>query len=205
MRADGINHRNDNFDNDVGTQGTAPVGFYFRGPNNYFRDNVATNLISSQGSNDAAYGIKYIPVYLGDIRVPNFKGADTSVASQYHLEKANGIPILEFQNNEVYSAESGLTYWWINTVDHAVQNGPPSTILNYRVWHHFSHGAYNYPAHKMIFDSMVVRGNPAVGVGDGFQGGDYLMKDYIFRNLDIRGMNVGLGELPQFRWWIDRD
>ena len=59
--------------------GTEGVGFWFRGPNNYVRNNVAANF--QNPTTEAAYGFVFQFRYLGNIAVPNFKGADTIMAT----------------------------------------------------------------------------------------------------------------------------
>ena len=54
--------------------GTEGVGFWFRGPNNYVRNNVAANF--QNPTTEAAYGFVYQFICLGNIAIPNFKGAD---------------------------------------------------------------------------------------------------------------------------------
>ena len=58
--------------------GTEGVGFWFRGPNNYVRNNVAANF--QNATVEAAYGFVYQFRLLGNVAIPNFKGADTSAS-----------------------------------------------------------------------------------------------------------------------------
>ena len=92
--------------------GTEGVGFWFRGPNNYVRNNVAANFQNE--TIEAAYGFVYQLRMLGNIAVPNFKGADPAVAGQFTTRNGNNMPILQFENNEAYGAmQGGFTYWWV--------------------------------------------------------------------------------------------
>ena len=97
--------------------GTEGVGFWFRGPNNFVRNNVAANFQNS--TTEAAYGFVYQFRFLGDIKVPNFKGADTMGLmgpDQFTLMNGNNMPLLQFENNEAYGAmQGGFTYWWISS------------------------------------------------------------------------------------------
>jgi hypothetical protein len=97
-----------------GDEGSA---YWFRGANNYVRDNVGANYLGEQA--EAAYGFKFYLVYLGDVRIPNFRGADTTVSSQYTTRNGNAMPMLEFARNEAYGVENGLTIWWLNAIDTA--------------------------------------------------------------------------------------
>ena len=56
--------------------GTEGVGFWFRGPNNYVRNNVAANY--QNPTTEAAYGFVFQFRYLGNIAIPKFKGADAT-------------------------------------------------------------------------------------------------------------------------------
>ena len=64
--------------------------FWFRGPNNYIRNNVAANAAES------GFGLPVTA--LGVVRIPKFKGADTSSASeslQLDTEPRDGSRVLE--------------------------------------------------------------------------------------------------------------
>ena len=71
-------------------EGTEGTGFWFRGPHNFIRNNVAANLWGD--TTEAAYGFKFFMRYLGNINVPNFPGGDTSVAGQYTPENGSQPP-----------------------------------------------------------------------------------------------------------------
>ena len=62
--------------------GTEGVGFWFRGPNNYVRNNVAANF--QNPTTEAAYGFVFQFILLGNIAMPNFKGADPAIAGPVH-------------------------------------------------------------------------------------------------------------------------
>ena len=53
--------------------GTEGVGFWFRGPNNFVRNNVAANF--QNPTTEAAYGFVYQFSNPGHVAIPNFKGA----------------------------------------------------------------------------------------------------------------------------------
>ena len=85
--------------------GTEGVGFWFRGPNNYVRNNVAANF--QNPTTEAAYGFVYQFIHLGNIAIPNFKGADPAIAGQFTTRNGNNLPLLQFDNNEAYGAMQG--------------------------------------------------------------------------------------------------
>jgi hypothetical protein len=175
-------------------EGTEGGGFWFRGPNNHVRQNVAANLWGN--TTEAAYGYKYFMRYLGSVRVPNFKGADTSVSGQYTTRNGNQMPLLEFRDNEVYSAAQGMTYWWVNSQDPTAYSGAQeSLVANLGIWHVFNKAVYHYPSARMTFDGLVIRGrDPASAAccGTGWHGEDYAAAHIVIRNADIQGMNIGV-------------
>jgi hypothetical protein len=171
-------------------------GFWFRGPNNYIRNNVAANLMSD-GPN-AAYGFTLWQSYLGTIKVPNFKGADTSVSGQYTTKDGNALPVLEFSGNEVYGATGGgLTYWWIGTFGRGYPRATQDTIFkNLHIWHVFNAPIFHYQAMRIIHDGLIIRGkdpasNPAC-CGTGVTMMDYAANGITFRNVNIQGMKTGI-------------
>lgn len=174
-------------------QGRESVGIYLRGPLNYVRDNVVTNVLSDGA--DSGYGYKYFFHYLGDIKVPNFKGASTADGSgQYTVRNPRRVSITEFNNNETYGAmESGMTYWWIGTYESDPDlNAPESFIRNLKVWNASNKAIFHYAAHRLTIENLVVRGAGSIGIDFA----DYFGRDITIRNADIQaGMN-GIGGSP---------
>ena len=108
--------------------------------------------------------------------------------------------MLEFTNNEVYSAAQGLTYWWINSqsVPGPAWNPTPAETVfrDTRIWHVFNVGVYHYPSDRITFDGLTIRGAYPRGVSAcctvGHFGSDYGMKDLVIRRADIQGMGRGI-------------
>ncbi len=147
------------------------------------RNNVAANLWGN--TTEAAYGYKFFLRLLGNIDIPNFPGADTSIAGQYTTKDGNRLPILEFRDNEVYGAAQGMTYWWVNSQDpqRLYASAQETVIKNLRIWHVFNAGVYHYPAARITFDGLVVRGkDPAASAccGRGWHGEDYAATNIVF-------------------------
>jgi G8 domain len=171
--------------NDLGWEGS---GFWFRGTNNWVRDNVAVNVLKE-------YGFKYFPFYINTVKIPNFPGADTTVAGQFTSVVGNGIPIKEFLRNEVYGATTGgLTYWWLGTVANTpVANVPVSVVKDLHVWHVWDSAIFHYPANMLTIDGLVVRGkSPSQSPSIGFKGLDYYARNLLISNADIQGMAYGI-------------
>jgi hypothetical protein len=177
----------------IGTEGG---GFWFKGPNNYVRNNVAADLWGNQP--EGAYGYKFFFHYLGNIRVPKFKGADTGASGQHVEMDGNKMPILEFTNNETYGAAHGLTYWWVNAFGAPDRDfaATETVFRDTRIWHVFNVAIYHYPSDRITFDGLTIRGGQPPGVtaccSVGHYGGDYGMKDLVIRRADIQGMGRGI-------------
>jgi hypothetical protein len=178
--------------------GTEGVGFWFRGPNNFVRNNVAANY--QNPTTEAAYGFVFQFIGLGNIVVPTFKGADTLGMHgpvQGNTVNGNGLPLLEFNNNEAYGAMQGaLTYWWVGSLDpQPVAGAPESVIRNFKAWHTYNKTVYVYPGQKVTFEGLKIRGKFDAAshcCGDGVWFEDYSTKDTIIRNADIQGMEDGI-------------
>jgi hypothetical protein len=160
------------------------AGFWFRGPNNYIRNNVAAN------ADTFGYGLA--AGSLGEVRVPKFKGADTSKESETTALDTTNAPVLEFANNEAYGEiQTGVACGW---------NGE---IKNFRVWNPSRHGLTGTPTDRLIVDSIIVRGDKSI-LSDEFESPtgvwvtNYIAKSIVVRNADIQGMRTGVYS-PFFR------
>jgi hypothetical protein len=167
--------------NDPGGEG---AGFWFRGPNNYIRGNVAANADT--------FGFGLAAGALGEVRIPAFKGADTSIESETRAIDTTAAEVLEFRGNEAYGAiQTGLALGW---------NG---SILDFRVWNPSRHGLTLTPADKLTAENVTVRGDQSVLEDElespaGVWVGNYLSKSIALRNADIQGMRTGVSS-PFFR------
>ena len=170
------------------------TGFWFRGPLNYVRNNVAANIMT-QDMVETAYGYKYLFYYLGTKTIPAAQGANpmTNGISM----NLNTVPILEFSNNEVYGATSGgMTYWWVGMQDNTPLNvSGTSVIKNLHIWNVHERGIFAYHTNRLTLDGLVVRGTDPRSTaccGYGYDANDYPQKDNIFRNIDIQNMSRGI-------------
>ena len=171
------------------------LGFWFRGPNNYVRDNTVANAMGT--SAEAARGFEMFFVYLGEICVPDGPGADPA-AGQCTRVNGNALPLLEFARNEVYGpTEIGLSIWWLGTLDTSPLPVAESVVRDFRVWHHSRYGYYGYPANRLTFDGFVARGDKDVIANRhefilGIWFGDYMNQDVVIRNADIQNLRTGI-------------
>lgn len=154
------------------------AGFWFRGPNNYIRNNVAANA--------DAFGFGLAAGGLGTVHIPAFKGADTSQLNETTTLDTTGAAVLEFTNNEAYGAmQAGVAWGW---------NG---TVANLRVWHASRHGLTATPADKLVVDHITVRGDKSVLSRQvenpaGVWLSNYVAKTIVVREADIQGMRAGV-------------
>ncbi len=173
---------------DLGVEG---AGFWFAGPNNIITGNVAADVETGGW----AYGFLYYIDVNGDepVPVPNFKGADTSVAGQYTLVNMEDLPLLGFTGNQVYGVAGGMTVWYLGIGGATVGQ---SLIESFTVWNVWN-GFFAYPMVNVVFDHYVVLGyepglsNPNVD-STAFVLVDYLTIDCIFENCDIQDMEWGI-------------
>jgi hypothetical protein len=187
VRVSGTEERIDN-------EGAAGSGFWFRGPNNYIRDNVAANI---HGNLDD-YGFLIFAYHLGEQAIPSFKGADPSRPDQNRVVNMNATPLLEFARNEAYGAmPGGLSIWWIGSQDGApYDNVAESLIKDFKAWNFFRRGIFLYPTNHVTIDGLMVRGGPDRD-SFGILFGDYSAYNSVVKNVDIQGMGAGIS-MPSF-------
>jgi hypothetical protein len=159
---------------DPGAEGS---GFWFSGPNNYIRNNVAANAdvfgFSLAGS-------------VGTVRIPAAKGADTRSAAESAPLNTATAPVLEFSNNEAYGAlQIGLDCSW---------NG---VLSNFVVWNATRHGIVGTPTDRLVIEGLVARGEAAALANHlenptGVWLGNYAAKQIVVRNADIEGLRTGI-------------
>jgi G8 domain len=152
--------------------------FWFRGPNNYVRNNVAAN------ASESGFGLPVAA--LGTVRIPKFKGADTSIASESVQFDTARAAVLEFANNEAYGAiQNGLTWVW---------NG---TISNFTVWHPSRRGLAATPAETLVVDKLTARGDSTILASAdenpvGVWVANYASKNVVIANANVQGTRVGV-------------
>ena len=170
---------------DWGFEGTA---FWFRGPNNYIRNNVAANTNS--------YAIAFMMVDVSDVPVPSKPGADPSRSGRGTNMMA--MPLLEFSNNEIYGSFSGISVWNLGSnccID--VYDVPESRFVNTTLWHVSFRGYNSYGSNRVVFDGWTQRGDRAVLANPhekplAFSFGDYLVRNTVIRNVDVQGLRIGI-------------
>jgi hypothetical protein len=179
-----------------GERSEAGRGYWFRGPNNVVRDNVAANVMSDGPMGGVGFDLYF--VYLGQIAVPRFRGADTAVDGEARSQNGNATPLRAFSGNEVYGAtETGLQIYWLGTVDTKPLRTPESVVRDFRVWNFSRYGYYGYPANHLTFDGFTARGDRSVIENRhefvlGIWFGDYMNQGVTIRNADIQNLRSGI-------------
>jgi len=168
--------------NDWGYEGSA---FWFRGPNNVVRDNVAANTNS--------FGYAYVHLGVKNVDVPKSAGSDKTRVTDMTL-----LPLREFARNELYAAVNGLTLWNVMaSCCTRVFEGPESLIRDFRAWHISRYGMYNYGMNHVTFDGWVQRGDKRVLANShefliGLWFDDYPARNVIVRRADIQNLRTGI-------------
>lgn len=154
------------------------AGFWMRGPNNFVRNNVAANT--------EVFGFGVAAGGLGTVRIPAFKGTDTSQDGQYVMLDTTEAPLLEFTGNEAYGAvETGVAVGW---------NG---TLKDIHVWHAWRHAIAAFPTDRLTVEGAVVRDDASV-LSDPIENAtgiwftNYAAKSLIVRRADVQGTRVGV-------------
>lgn len=186
MRVPGTGNRADSScGSDCGREG---VAFWFHGPNNYVRDNVAANT-------PHRYGYTIFVKYVGDKDIPTFKGADPHLEGQSTRVHMNKTPLLEFARNEVYGASGGgMTYWWIGTTGGTANAVAESTIQDFRVWH-VKTGIYGYQSHRMCIAGAIILGDKDTmryQATKGMTFSDYIQQELMIEDAEIQNMRIGI-------------
>ena len=169
-------------------RGTAGTGFWFRGQNNYMRNNVAADHAAS------GYSINAYRLGNESTTIPVSQG---SLARQ--PININTLPILEFSNNECYGpAFFGLDLWEIGSTGETLYDVAVSTIKDFTAWHVRNRVIDFYRSHRILLDGVVIRGDISL-LGSRFNNpigislvSAYRVRNYTIRNADIQGMRVGI-------------
>jgi hypothetical protein len=179
-----------------GERSEAGRGYWFRGPNNVVRDNVAANVMSDGPMGGVGFDLYF--VYLGEIAVPRFRGADTAVDGEARTLNGNATALREFSGNEVYGAtETGLQIYWLGTVDTKPLRTRESVVRDFRAWNFSRYGYYGYPANHLTFDGFTARGDRSVIENRhefvlGIWFGDYMNQGVTIRDADIQNLRSGI-------------
>ena len=177
-------------------RGNAGSGFWFRGHNNYIRDNVASNCFA------AAYSINAYRV--GEVRIPFQKGDMPHMNGQFKVINMGATPLLEFARNEGYGVmQKGFDIWEVGGRGNDLEDVPNSFIRDLRLWHFSREGIFTYRSHRLFIDGYVARGDFTTS-NSPYAGGamairfdhQYVTRLMTVRNADIQGLLIGIGTPP---------
>jgi hypothetical protein len=167
-----------------GYSGTLPnpggdgSAFWFRGPNNIIRNNVAAEAAES--------GFALPAMSLGTQRIAAFKGADTTQPNEWVSFDTTHATVPEFSNNEAYGTiQNGVTWVW---------NG---TITKFTVWHASRSGVAATPIDKLVVDQLTVRGDQALLASSeenaaGVWIANYTARNVVIANANVQGVRIGV-------------
>ena len=187
-RIQGTGGRSD--DRGSGELGFEGSGIWSRSVDNYFRDNVTS---------DTRHGYTLWPYALSEVHRPLFPGADTLDGSQYQSLDPRNLPLREFARNQSYggATELGLEIWSLGTANYSpFADARESVIKDFRVWHVWSKGYYNYMTNRVTFDGLVARGDMSI-ITHGRSGsvmffaGDYASYNFKVVNSNVQGFLNG--------------
>eukprot|EP01090_Pellita_catalonica_P003475 TRINITY_DN13146_c0_g1_i1.p1 TRINITY_DN13146_c0_g1~~TRINITY_DN13146_c0_g1_i1.p1 ORF type:complete len:488 (-),score=84.08 TRINITY_DN13146_c0_g1_i1:40-1347(-) len=174
------------------------TGFWSRGPNNIFRNNVAANVICT---GPWGFGFTFYQEYVGEVPMPTQPG---QTPAEYTGTDVHDLAIREFVGNEVYGAvQGGLTIWWVGSFGDDPRSAVgESEIKDFTIWHHYGMGFYGYPANRITFQNVKIRGDRGVLANRyenpvGIHNGDYMVSNLRVLDSDIQSMRLGV-EAPVF-------
>jgi hypothetical protein len=180
------------------TPGSAAECFWAAGFNNRFVGNVASTCRNPTQQIVSGPGFKFITHAAPNstvVRNPRFRGADMTDSAQYVTVTNQYQPILEFRGNEVYGiAADGFTSWQLGTDGYDERVAAETLLEDFRVWHTYEAGIFNYPSNRITLDGYVYRIDPDPSVSlywpAAYRNGDYRIIDLTIRNSDIHAGSV---------------
>ncbi len=172
-------------------EGREGDGFWFAGPNNIVRDNVAAD-VTKAGYN--IYGGDNASAF--DRLIPAYRGADKLVAGQGITVPMASIAVPAFADNEVYSALMGIETWFLgyDNYYHPFQGTPESVIQDFLAWHTHRSVFFGNQQNHLTIDNLVAYGDPRFIHVHGFSKGIVLLqsKEVKIRNATIENYRQGI-------------
>jgi hypothetical protein len=109
-------------------------------------------------------------------------------------------PILECTDNEHYGGNGAYAPWWVGCDGSGTLHATAtSTVSKWVWWNFYTIGSFVYPVNRFTFDGVFARGDINVKGGStpaGIDPDDYRCTDLLYKNLDIRGMHLGIALSP---------
>lgn len=189
--------------------GRAATGFWSRGFNNSFVDNVAAGMVNKVVNISSGVGFDYSAPPTGyqmNQQIPAFPGADMSQPGGARTQNLQCTAVPQFERNEAYGGMSlGLTIWNLGTdgYNNTCPNQAVSTFRNNDFWAVWGGGVFFYPVKNVVLDGFVALTRPNVQAGTGgpnscgIGADDYKVINLTVRNAELRGWpNCGIAVGP---------
>jgi hypothetical protein len=173
----------------IDDMGEAGDGYWFHGPDNHVRNNVAANI--QRGDDPYSYGFKVFGRGLGTVRVPAFQGADKTEPGQSVSVNMNLQPLREFRSNEVFASANGLTLWWLGT-DWETPGDVESQLKDMKIWNTFNWGMFLYECNRLTIDNLTYISTYAPEPLDAIYFGDYMNRQFVLQNSRIEKGAISL-------------
>jgi hypothetical protein len=198
IRGDSAPRQSGPSSDDGSTPGNAAECIWGAGFNNRFVNNIVSTCRNVQQEIVSGPGFKFITHAAPNSTIrrnPRFRGADMTNTAEYINVTNQYQPLLEFRGNEVYGvAADGFTAWELGTDGYDERVAQETVLKDFRVWHTYEGGVYNYPSNRITLDGFVFRidPNPSVSVfwPAAYKNGDYRIIDLTIRNSDIHAGSI---------------
>ena len=162
-----------------GGQAMQGSGIYLKSPFSQCIKNYVANAFN--------YGYIITLFYLGKKKVSTGPGADPH--HDFIEIDGNAAGVGVFEGNEAASCESGLTWWWLGSVNQKpIPGALVSYIKDFKSWNHRLYGIFQYQCHKTILEGFTTRGQ---GGALSYLGMDYLASELLVKGANIAGARTG--------------
>lgn len=141
---------------DTNLRGQAGDGFFFRGVNNYVLDNVAANCYGIGNFYTYGYIIHQEFLYINEVDTSLIPSSPAAVGEEPATPvRLWDLPVLQWENNEAFSCQNGMTWWWVNldmfhNIDTA--SSTPSVFQSQTHWNTYGWGIFAYDNYLLVWD-----------------------------------------------------
>lgn len=183
--------------------GNEGAGFYLR-VNNRVRDNVAANIVPLPVSifepiaGNAnlewhgwrmGYALYQATMNGGYIKTPNAPGADPSE----YTAITQGLPVLEFNRNEVYGAtKHGIIKDYAGVTSDSNASTLTDVLKNFRVWHFDGNGYWGHKSNPTTLQGFTAYGDKQIKRGTGVDFNTSENFNFRLIQADLQSLNIGM-------------
>ncbi len=197
--------------------GTSGDGFWFRGNNNYVRNNVSANTNGfgytyfQQEPKASERGLHWVIGTTNRITIPKFPGADLGDPEETEVVNGQTETMAQCDNNEAYASHTGMNLWTLSMAQRAssarkLDPRARNVIRNLKLWHMNFNGIFFYAARNLTIDNYLYRGytggltNPdyrrltfqGISRGSAILGGGTALINGEISGADIQGIHTGI-------------